>query len=259
MDRRDTATDPDKTRTYRIDDQNTMREPYREEPGTVGNREPVYDRGERGVIRDDRTDRVDERGGRYGRGHDHATAPGDRNRFSFGATFLGWCVASFLTVVLVGLVLAAVGGAALADPATGFQDPETVTADNQQLMNLGIVGIIGTLLALFVAYLVGGYAAGRIGHWKGMAHGAVVPVWTIVIAIILGIVGATINLEGLVATPFAGVDMGTLTSAAVIGVILSLLAMFGGAILGGRMGESGDEKYLGYSTERRRTTRGRTV
>ena len=170
-------------------------------------------------------------------------------RYSVGATFLGWCVASFLTFVLLALV----AGAATGFASDGAQDG--VNANDVEEFSLGIT--IASLVAIFVAYLVGGYAAGRIGLWRGAAHGAGVPVWTILVTVILVIVGAAIGAEALenVGLTVTGVDFNqAATTAAVVTLVLTLLAMFGGAILGGKLGERIDEDDAD-AVARRRTVR----
>lgn len=180
-----------------------------------------------------------------------ATTVHDRPKFSIGATFLGWCVASFLTLVFLAVVAAAVGSVVAPEATTG-------NIGALDFQNVGIAAGIGSLLAIFLAYLVGGYAAGRIAHWDGAKHGAVVPLWSILLGIVVAIAGATVLQNYAYLNPFPGLDFGNLTGGAILGIVLGLVAMFLGAILGGRLGERSDEHYVGYPVVHRRV-RGRPL
>jgi MFS family permease len=176
-----------------------------------------------------------------------------RRRFSLGATFLGWAVASFFTLVFTGIVLLALGGSALRT------DDGTLTAGD--LANLTITGLAGAVVAMFLAYLVGGYAAGRIAHWDGARHGAVVPLWTILAGLLALLAGATLGpqLAGYLGPYVPRVDAGALTTYGVLGLLAMLAADFLGAILGGILGAKGDERHEMGTVERRRTMRGRPL
>ena len=80
--------------------------------------------------------------------------------FSWGADFLGFAVAVFFTVVLFGIVGAIVGtaGYQMGAPAPNTGHISSTTE------NLGLAGLAGGLIAIFLAYLIGGYAAGRMAR-----------------------------------------------------------------------------------------------
>ncbi|HWG90451.1 MAG TPA: hypothetical protein VNZ52_06325 [Candidatus Thermoplasmatota archaeon] len=160
-----------------------------------------------------------------------------RHRFSLGATFLGWCVASFLTLVFVGILAAILGGVGSGAAQAGFTQ--------QEMNTLGIGGLIGLLVCVFLAYLIGGYAAGRIAYFGGAKHGAVVPVWTIIVGILAAVLGGVLGAQFMNAIPFMNLDWGALAGPAIIGLVLTLLVMFAGAIIGGKLGAKGDRGYRG--------------
>lgn len=171
--------------------------------------------------------------------------------FSLGATFLGWCVASFLTFVFLGLV-----GLAVTPQVLEAMNGSITVGEAQQA---GIITAIGALLAIFIAYLIGGYAAGRISLWRGMLHGAIVPVWTILVAILSAVLAAVTTTNFTFVVP-AGVDVGDLTAAGVLAGVITLAAMFGGAILGGLLGQRVDVREIDeYSTRRTTVRRGRPL
>lgn len=153
-----------------------------------------------------------------------------RGGVSFGAILTGVVVAfgaMFLLSALIGGILTALGIA-----ETDITRGDAVDA--------GIVAGMAFVLAQFLSYLWGGYAAGRMGRGAGVANGLLVPVTAIVIALLTGAavagLGATANLN----LPFTEnrlplendylVDWG-------IGIaVASVVAMFVGAAIGGAMG-----------------------
>ncbi|MEA3199062.1 MAG: hypothetical protein QOE90_490 [Thermoplasmata archaeon] len=156
----------------------------------------------------------------------------DRPGFSFGDSFLGWNVAAFWMLVLTGIVLALLGNAAYNQSGAGTN---TGALD---LNGLAVAGIAGLLIAQFVAYFLGGLAAGRMARGSGVANGLGVAVWGVVMALLVGALvywaGTAYNL-GYWAT-FYGVSFGNWTGQ-VVGVLVgTLIAMFLGAVLGGMLG-----------------------
>lgn len=159
-------------------------------------------------------------------------------RFSLGATFLGWAVASFFTLVFLALLGGILGGTLLAGNGAGL------TSGN--INQIGLTAIIGTLLSLFLAYLIGGYAAGRISMWDGAKHGMATVMWTVLFGILLFVLGATVGSQFAYLLPIIPLDAATITTGSIILLVLSLVAMLAGGALGGRLGERRDR----YATER---------
>lgn len=132
------------------------------------------------------------------------------------------------------LLLAVVGGVFV---ALGLADGEL---SGGEAIEAGIGAGMALVLAQFLAYLWGGYTAGRMARGAGLGNGLLVPLTALVVAALVGAVatglGATANLN----IPFSDylvpledanlVDFG-------IGVgIASLVAMFLGGALGGALG-----------------------
>jgi hypothetical protein len=153
-----------------------------------------------------------------------------RGGISAGAILTGVVVAfgaMFLLSALVGGLLA----------ATGVEASEIETDAGGD----AIVASVAIVLSLFLAYLWGGYAAGRMGRGAGLLNGFLVPVLALIVA---AIVAAVVNAMGAAANlnlpfdenqlPIEGDNLADFGAA--VG-IASLIAMFVGGILGGVLGQ----------------------
>lgn len=178
-----------------------------------------------------------------------------RGPFSLVAGFLGWAVASFFTFVLLAIILGIIGASAFETGAGGT----TATLNETTLNNLAWPGIIGGLVAVFVAYFVGGYNAGRIDRYNGLLQGVVVVAWTVVFAIVAALLANTVVASYDVGAYFSAyrIDWGTLTTQGVIGLVLTLLVMLAGAIAGGMVGERWLQRDVAYERRGYSTTRSR--
>ena len=147
--------------------------------------------------------------------------------FSWGADFFGWLAAAGLASILAGIVAAA--GAALG-----------LTKGSTDKIGLG--GGIALLAVLFVAYVAGGYVAGRMARFDGTRQGLGVWLWGIVIAGAIALLavaaGSRYNVLDQLNLPRIPVDQGTLTRGGAIalaaGLVVSLLAAMMGGTLGAR-------------------------
>lgn len=154
-----------------------------------------------------------------------------RDRFGgidIPASLVGMLTALSSTLILAGLVGAAVG-------AVGYQ-----TGLEQNAQDLSTWSMIGGVAVLFVAYLIGGWAAGRIARYDGARNGFATGVWTLVFAAILAGLGAWLGSEYDV---FRNVELpqwfetDAFTTVAIISGVAAILAMFVGGTLGGTWGE----------------------
>ncbi len=95
--------------------------------------------------------------------------------------------------------------------------------------------VIVSLLSGFLAYLVGGYAAGRSARVSGGLNGAMTAVFGLIVGIVLAIILAIFDviLTGGVALP--PVSFGLAGVALLAGLILFLVNLLGGYI-GGKLG-----------------------
>jgi len=158
--------------------------------------------------------------------------PGDsvvgakRRTFDLPATIAG-ALAALGTLVLLSSLLGAVAG------TIGYQ----TGIDGQEL---SIGGLIGGLVVLFLACLVGGWVAGRMARHKGGLHGLVAVLWLVALAAVLAalaaLAGDKYDITERVGLPswfssdaFGAAAIGT-------GLLALALALLGGW-LGGRLGE----------------------
>ncbi len=175
--------------------------------------------------------RVDVRTERRGGTDPYAGIHAARERFGgvdIPASLVGMLTALSTIIILAGLVGATVG-------VVGYQTGLEENADD-----LSIGSLIGGVAILFVAYLIGGWAAARIARYDGARNGFATGVWTLIFAAILAALGAWAGAEYDV---FENVqlpqwfDADALTTAAIISGIAAVAAMFAGGILGGLWGE----------------------
>jgi hypothetical protein len=144
------------------------------------------------------------------------------------ASLVGMLTALSTVLILAGLVGAAVG-------VVGYQ-----TGLEENAEDLSIGSLIGGVAILFVAYLIGGWAAGRIARYDGARNGFAAGVWTLIFGAILAALGAWAGAEYDV---FQNVelpqwfDRDALTLAALASGIGAIAAMFAGGIIGGLWGE----------------------
>ncbi|SOC50503.1 hypothetical protein SAMN05660748_3253 [Blastococcus aggregatus] len=153
----------------------------------------------------------------------------------WGAAFFGWLSANGLAVLLVALLSA--GGVAIG--LTQGLDSTDEAAD--QADTIGLAGGIVLLVVLFLAYLAGGYVAGRMARFDGARQG--IAVWVIGLAVVLVLAvagllfGAEYNVLERLDLPRIPIDEGTATTGGIIALVAVLVATLLGAILGGKLGE----------------------
>jgi hypothetical protein len=144
------------------------------------------------------------------------------------AGLVGTLTALSSTLILAGLVGAAFG-------AVGYQ-----TGLEENAEDLSTWSMIGGVAVLFVAYLIGGWAAGRMARYDGARNGFATGVWTLVFAAILAGLGAWVDSEYDV---FRNVELpqwfttDAFTTLAIVSGIGAILAMFIGGTIGGLWGE----------------------
>lgn len=144
------------------------------------------------------------------------------------ASLVGMLTALSTTLILAGLAGAAVG-------AVGYQTGLEADAEDLSTWSLG-----GGVAVLFAAYVIGGWAAGRMARYDGARNGFATGVWTLVFGAILAGLGAWAGSEYDV---FRNVELpqwfesDALTTAAIISGVAAIAAMFAGGVLGGLWGE----------------------
>lgn len=162
--------------------------------------------------------------------------------FSLAATFLGWSVAAFFTMVLSAAIAAVLGAQGVTRPL--------------DLNRIGFASLVGYLVVAFAAYAIGGYTAGRLAPSNGMRHGMLTVAWAAGFGLL-----AIILTAALADAYDVGAYIPTVTGTVTLGTVLSILAtlasMLGGAAVGGMLGERYHDRALGIAPRERRLTRSR--
>ncbi len=144
------------------------------------------------------------------------------------ATFVGMLTALGLLIVASGLVAAALG-------AIGYQRGLKNTPTE-----LSVASLVGGLILLLVAFLVGGWAAGRIARYDGARNGLMTGVWTLVLGAIVSALAAWLGqkydvLRNVDLPQWFSTD--SLTVGGIVSAIVAIAAMLVGGLLGGILGE----------------------
>jgi hypothetical protein len=184
----------------------------------------------------DATKRID--GASVTRGTARDAVVAQRNRFGgikWGAAFFGWLSANGLAVILIALLSAAGVALGLA------QGVDSADEAAQQAETLGIGGGIALLVLLFLAYLAGGYVAGRMARFDGARQGLATWLIGLIVVIVLAAAGAILgsqyNVLQQLNLPRIPIEEGTATTAGLITLVTILLVTLLGAVLGGKVGE----------------------
>lgn len=165
----------------------------------------------------------------------------DRLRDMYGgvdwlASFLG-----FVFTIVLGAGFSAIAGLVLVP----FGLPPDLSEGQIGASVITGLALLGVLI--FLSYFLGGYVAGRLARFDGGRNGAMVLVWTFIVAVILALaavvfsgflpagVGAVVGNVAQGTTSAAGnlADAGTVGIGTAVGAVL--VALLGG-FLGGRLG-----------------------
>jgi len=163
--------------------------------------------------------------------------------FSFASVLAGVLVAYGAFAILAGLAAAAVG--ALGD--------DIDLSDSWE--RLGTTGGLVVAGLLFLAYLFGGYGAGRMARRNGLAHGFGVLVLGVVI---VGVVAALVRSSdgvGTIADDLRSLGIPTTADeygqAGTVAGIASLVAVALGSLLGGPIGERWHARLFARAADRK--------
>ena len=154
-----------------------------------------------------------------------------RDRFGgidWPATLVGTLTALAVLILLGGLIGAAIG---LVGYQAGLEDAAE---------DISIASLIGGLVTLFVAFVIGGWAAGRMARYDGARNGLMTAVWAVVLAAILSALAAIFGAEYDV---FRNVELpqffsrDALTIGAIVSALIAIAVMLLAGLLGGKWGE----------------------
>lgn len=127
--------------------------------------------------------------------------------------------------------------------AAGIDFQINMLNDEGALDEASIVGLIVAALAVFVSFLVGGFAAGRMSRYNGGMNGLGTGLWALLLITIFAALGAWVGAEynafsnADLPNWVAQIDVDDLTAAAVIGSVVLIASMLLGGYTGGRLGE----------------------
>jgi MFS family permease len=156
--------------------------------------------------------------------------------FDIGAVFFGWLVATGLAVLLTAILSAT--GAAIGLTEISGEGQLTVTESNDAV---SLVGGIVLVLILLLAYLAGGYVAGRMSRFDGGRQGVGVWVLGLAVTILLAVAGAIAGSEYNVLQdldqPRIPVDEGDLETGALIALAVIVVGTLVAAVAGGKAGQ----------------------
>ena len=155
-----------------------------------------------------------------------------------GSAFFGWLTATGTATILTGL-LAATGAALGLGAMLGPGAFDGIGPFNAE--TVGWIGAGALLLVVLVAYYCGGYVAGRMARFSGVAQGLAVWVWALVIAILVALLSVALGsrfdfLGEASALPRVPFSEGVLAIAGIIAAVVVAIASLGGAIFGGVVG-----------------------
>jgi hypothetical protein len=178
------------------------------------------------------------RAARTGRSKTLRETARERRELARDAGFGGFSVTSVLAGVLVAYgafaILAGLAAAAL----DAFGNDTDLTSNWERLGTTGGIIVAGLL---FVAYLFGGYVAGRMARRNGIAHGAGVLVLGIVVVAAVAALARSSADPDAIATNLRSLGIPTTADewgqAGTVAGIASLIAVVVGSLLGGALGE----------------------
>ena len=162
----------------------------------------------------------------------------ERRDLAADAGFGGFSVTSVLAGVLVAYgafaILAGLAAAAL----DAFGDDTDLTTNWEALGTTGGIVVAGLL---FLAYLFGGYVAGRMARRNGVAHGAGVLLLGIVVVAAVAALARSSADPDAIASNLRSLGIPTTADewgqAGTVAGIASLIAVVAGSLLGGALGE----------------------
>lgn len=152
----------------------------------------------------------------------------NRPATSWGSVLGGW--------------LAAVGALALFVPAGALLVGAATPAPDSPLLAVPVI------FAVFVAYLIGGYVAGRLAGERRSWHGLMSAVWGILVALVAGLIAGGVSSANGVALTIPNVDVTAYPSALTFGAILGFLVALLGGWLGGVVAPSSVMKVAAPAT-----------
>lgn len=151
---------------------------------------------------------------------------------------------AIVTGILVALgvmtVLAALVGGAVAASDVNTTGEAIGEVGRENLQEAGIAAAVVLVMAQFLAYLWGGYTAGRMGRGSGFTNGLLVPLGALLVGSVVVAVASAMGTDTTLNLPFFDarlpVDDDVIVRSSLALGIASLAAMLVGGIVGGIRG-----------------------
>lgn len=143
--------------------------------------------------------------------------------------------AGFGTLIFLGALIAAGAG--------GIDYQLNLLNDEGSLDEASVIGLIIAAIVVFVSFVVGGFAAGRMARYKGGMNGFGAGLWMILLVAVFAALGAWLGTEynafNRIDLPnwFAQIDVDELTAIAIVASAVLIGATLAGGYVGGRLGE----------------------
>lgn len=135
-------------------------------------------------------------------------------------------------------------GALIAAGAGGIDFQLNIINDQGDLDEASAIGLAVAAAVVFVSFLVGGFAAGRMARYRGGMNGMGAGLWMILLVAVFAALGAWVGAEynafNRIDLPnwFAQIDVDELTTMAIVATAVLVVATLAGGYLGGRLGEA---------------------
>jgi hypothetical protein len=162
--------------------------------------------------------------------------------------FGGADIVASLVGMLAGLGTLVFLGALFAAGAANIELQVNLLNQEGTLDEVEIVGAITAVVVVFVSFLVGGLAAGRMARFDGGMNGLGAGLWFLLLVAIFAALGAWVGPEynafAAAELPnwMAQIDVDEVTTAAILMSAVSAVAILAGGYLGGRIGDSHNRK-----------------
>lgn len=149
-----------------------------------------------------------------------------------------------LVGMLAGLGALVFLGALITAGAGGIDYQLNIINEEGILDEASVVGLVVAALVVFAAFIVGGFAAGRMSRYNGGMNGLGAGLWMILLVAIFAGLGAWVGTEynafNRIDLPnwFAQIDVDDLTAMAAVASAVLVIATLAGGYLGGRLGET---------------------
>lgn len=152
--------------------------------------------------------------------------------FKWIAGLLGFAVAMFFLAVFLGV-------ASVVMSLLGYQPASGTLTAMVSATGTQVTGV-AVLVATLLAYVIGGYAAGRLARYGGGRNGLGVVLWTVIVAVAVAIAAVVLQLRfGLNQVLHTNLGLSASAThivAAVVMAVVVLVVMIIGALVGGALG-----------------------